>query len=77
MTSSVDDGRLPRVFEGLVLAGEGLGSIGLAVQGRRDKGEVSEVGEEQMVVRMKSGPTNIVKPLVGMSGTPPTALTDV
>ena len=63
MQSGPDDARLPKVFEGLILVCEGLSGIGLAVQGRRDRGEVEKGGDEEMVRDMKA---EIVNPLIGI-----------
>lgn len=64
LSSGIDDARLPKVLEGLVLVFEGLGSIGLACQGRHDRGELSG-GEEDLVKRMKMGDKGIIGTLVG------------
>jgi len=64
MRSGQDDARLPKVFEGLVLVCEGLSGIGLAVQGRLDRREAEEGGDELMLNIMKR---DVVKPLIGKS----------
>jgi len=64
MRSGQDDARLPKVFEGLVLVCEGLSGIGLAVQGRLDRRESEEGGDELMLNIMKR---DVVKPLIGKS----------
>jgi ataxin-10 len=61
--SGIDDARLPKVLEALVLVLEGLGSIGLACQGRRDRNEPA--GEEEAIVREMQTAGGIVEPLVG------------
>lgn len=65
MRSGVDDGRLPRVLEALVLVGESLGSVGLAVQGRKDRAEVNQGGENDLVTAMKDVEGGVVKAIVG------------
>jgi len=68
LRSGQDDARLPKVFEALVLVCEGLCSMGLASQERRDKGkgrEVSVGGDEEVVTLMKREADGIVKPLIG------------
>jgi hypothetical protein len=64
-SSGIDDARLPKVLEALVLVLEGLGSIGLACQGRRDRNEPA--GEEEVIVRHMQAEGGIVGPLVGES----------
>lgn len=64
LSSGIDDARLPKVLEGLVLILEGLGSIGLACQGRSDRHEVGG-GEEELVKRMKASDTGIVGSIIG------------
>jgi ataxin-10 len=61
--SGIDDARLPKVLEALVLVLEGLGSIGLACQGRRDRHEPA--GEEEVIVAEMQAEGGIVGPLVG------------
>lgn len=63
LSSGLDDARLPKVLEGLVLVLEGLGSIGLACQERKDK-EVTGGGEEEMVKEMKMRETGLIGPIV-------------
>jgi len=63
--SGIDDARLPKVLEALVLVLEGLGSIGLACQGRRDRHEPA--GEEEVIVAEMQAEGGIVGPLVGES----------
>jgi ataxin-10 len=63
LSSGLDDARLPKVLEGLVLILEGLGSIGLACQERRDKRE-SGGGEEDVVKKMKVDISGIIGPIV-------------
>ena len=68
LRSGQDDARLPKVFEALVLVCEGLCSMGLASQGRRDKGKGKQVdvgGDEEVVRSMKREGDGIVKPLIG------------
>lgn len=64
MRFKADDVRLPKIFEGLVLVCEGLSTIGLAVQGRRDRGEQGGGGDDELVRDMK---TEIVRPIISMS----------
>lgn len=66
LSSGLDDARLPKVLEGLVLVLEGLGSIGLACQGRSDRSEPGG-GEEELVKRMKAPDTGMVGPVIGQS----------
>ena len=61
--SGIDDARLPKVLEALVLVLESLGSIGLACQGRRDRNE--DGGEEELIVNKMQSEEGIVGPLVG------------
>ena len=61
--SGIDDARLPKVLEALVLVLEGLGSIGLACQGRRDRHEPA--GEEESIVTDMQAEGGIVGPLAG------------
>lgn len=63
LSSGLDDARLPKVLEGLVLVLEGLGSIGLACQERRDKQAVGG-GEEELVKEMKMEKTGLTGPIV-------------
>jgi ataxin-10 len=72
MRSVPDDARLPKVFEGLVLVSEALTTIGLEVQGRRDKARlraelVESGGEEAIIVDIKQDVQGqgIVKPIIG------------
>lgn len=62
-SSGIDDARLPKVLEALVLVLEGLGSTGLACQGRRDRHEPA--GEEEVIVAEMQAEGGIVGPLVG------------
>lgn len=71
LASGTDDARLPKVFEGLVLVCEGLSSISLAAQSRKDKGkaratEVEIGGDEEVVATMK-GDEGIIASAVGES----------
>jgi ataxin-10 len=61
--SGIDDARLPKVLEALVLVLEGLGSIGLACQGRRDRHD--PLGEEEVIVTEMQAEEGIVGSLVG------------
>lgn len=54
LSSGLDDARLPKVLEALVLVVESLGSIGLACQARRDRREAAGT-EEKIVATMKKG----------------------
>jgi len=63
LASGIDDARLPKVLEALVLVLESLGSIGLACQGRRDRNE--DGGEEELIVNKMQSEEGIVGPLVG------------
>jgi ataxin-10 len=63
LSSGLDDARLPKVLEALVLVLEGLGSIGLACQGRQDRQEAG--GEEERIVREMQAKDGIVGPIVG------------
>lgn len=67
--SGQDDARLPKVFEGLVLVCEGLNSISLSSQARRDKGkgrasDIQAGGDEEVVEAMKCD-SGVIKPAVG------------
>jgi ataxin-10 len=64
LSSGLDDARLPKVLEALVLVTESLGSIGLACQSRHDKQEAGG-GEEEIVTAMKEGA--VVACVVGTS----------
>lgn len=63
LSSGADDARLPKVLEGLVLVLEGLGSIGLACQERRDK-QATGAGEEEVVKGMKLEKAGLIGPIV-------------
>jgi hypothetical protein len=63
LSSGLDDARLPKVLEALVLVLEGLGNIGLACQGRQDRQEAGE--EEERIVREMQAKDGIVGPIVG------------
>ena len=63
LSSGLDDARLPKVLEALVLVLEGLGSIGLACQGRQDRQEAG--GDEEELVRQMQATDGIVGPIVG------------
>jgi ataxin-10 len=63
LSSGLDDARLPKVLEALVLVLEGLGSIGLACQGRQDRQEAS--GQEEGIVREMQSKDGVVGPIVG------------
>jgi len=68
LRSGQDDARLPKVFEALVLVCEGLCSMGLAVQARRDKGkgrETEKGGDEDVVKAMKNEREGLIEPLIG------------
>ena len=64
MRSGKDDARLPQVLEGLVLVSEGFSSIGLAVQGRRDRGQKEDGSDEHMLSAMKK---ETIEPIIGKS----------
>lgn len=66
--SGLDDARLPKVLEALVLVLESLGSIGLACEGRRDRNE--PLGQEENIVSEMQAEGGIVGPLVGKCSTP-------
>ncbi|WVQ81893.1 hypothetical protein IAT38_004020 [Cryptococcus sp. DSM 104549] len=71
IAQKADDPRLPKVFEGLVLAAEILSSIGLRVQEAKDKvvaGVEAKVdaSEEGMVAAMKDVETGVVGHLVDL-----------
>ncbi|KAK8854829.1 hypothetical protein IAR55_003568 [Kwoniella newhampshirensis] len=69
IAQDVDDPRLPKVFEGLILVSEALSSIGLTLQASRDRGEVETRSEEEEIVGMMKDPdeTNgVVKPIVDL-----------
>ncbi|WVR07462.1 hypothetical protein IAU60_004503 [Kwoniella sp. DSM 27419] len=60
-----DDPKLPKVFEALILVTESLNTIGLAVQGRKDRAEPSSGGDEEVVNQMKSAePSGVIRPTV-------------
>ncbi|CAD6577777.1 MAG: hypothetical protein TREMPRED_002036 [Tremellales sp. Tagirdzhanova-0007] len=63
MRSGKDDARLPKIFEGLVLVSEGFSGIGLAVQGRRDRGQKEDRGGEEMSKAMKK---ETIKPIIDL-----------
>jgi hypothetical protein len=63
--SGIDDARLPKVLEALVLVLESLGSIGLAYQARLDEGQTG--GEEEKIMRAMQAEGGIVGPIISMS----------
>ncbi|WWD19023.1 hypothetical protein CI109_103480 [Kwoniella shandongensis] len=68
IAQGVDDPRLPKVFEGLILLSEGLSSMGLTLQARKDRGEniAKKSEEDEMVGLMTDGDSEkgLVKPIV-------------
>jgi hypothetical protein len=72
LSSGLDDARLPKVLEALVLVTESLGSIGLACQSRHDRRETGG-GEEEIVTAMKEGA--VVASVIGTSPSPATVQT--
>ena len=67
MQNVPDDGRLPKVFEALLLLSETFGSVGLTVQAARDASDPSRIppGHLHLLKMLKEEQTGIVDPTIG------------
>ena len=63
LTSGLDDARLPKILEAMVLVVECLGTIALALQARHDQ-DPSQAGDSFVVTQLKSPENKYIQSIV-------------